>query len=256
MIACYGIAAIRPKIQFAQHAAMHARSATHADLPAPLEKFATASCSSGEVNVTLTNKGGVLRTRDVAIQTEPVKVLAVAEAGERAAGQTSGVADLESNSEVPLVYEPSPEPPQLNSRERTGTVGEPVTFCAKASRWKDARGRFCKAPADVVPPEALYPEEAPLTDASFAPGAIVLLRPGKVKKEKLAGVVEVVVVRSTRDFAFVSSPLLAGSQDSPRQFAKSSLIRTNRMQSLLRAADPQNVPLHQPCSVVRVNRRK
>ena len=252
------------------HSNVHAlkECAEGTDLPAPLE-----------VNVTLTNRGGVRLAQDMATQTEhdlrqgarvvltdgPLAgrsgtVALEARSGGRVFacsvrvdGSTPGspewqldawISEVEPLAEEPTVSspaapprreaspldKPSLEPPQLNSREGTGTVGKPVTFCAKAARWKDDRGRFCKSPADVVPPEALYPKEAPLTDASFAPGAIVLLRPAKVKKEKLAGVVEVVVVRSTSDFAFVSSPLLAGSQDRPRQFAKSSLIRTNRMQ--------------------------
>ena len=157
---------------------------------------------------------------------EPVEALAAAEAGERAAGQASGVADLESNSEVPLVYEPSPEPPQLNSREGTGKVGQPATFCAKADRWKDARGLFCKAPADVIP--SVVPDDEPLLAGSYAPGSILLLKAAKARKERIGGIVEVAVVREANPYVFVSSPFLRGSSDRPRQFAKSLVVRTNR----------------------------
>ena len=108
------------------------------------------------------------------------------------------------------------------------TAGSPVDFCVKSERWRDKRGWFCKAPLDAIP--ARYPAEAPLTDRSYAVGAVALLRPEKSKKEKLVGIVEVVICRATSQYVFVSSPLLSGSDLRPRQFLKSSLIRTNRMQ--------------------------
>ena len=110
------------------------------------------------------------------------------------------------------------------------TAGSPVDFCVKSGRWRDKQGRFCKAPLDVISVEARYPAEVPLTDKSYAVGAVALLRPEKVKQEKLVGIVEVVICRATSQYVFVSSPLLSGSDLRPRQFLKSSLIRTNRMQ--------------------------
>ena len=124
------------------------------------------------------------------------------------------------------MYEPSPEPPQLNSREGTGKVGQLATFCAKAERWKDGGGFFCKAPADVIP--SVVPDDEPLLAGSYAPGSILLLRAAKARKERIGGIVEVVVVREANHYVFVSSPLLRGSSDRPRQFAKSSVVRTNR----------------------------
>ena len=230
----------------------------------PCAKDARAWAISTDVSALLALQGGVQRFRDAETQTATITdIVPVVHTGQATitkecdcCSKTNLSRDLGSN-EKPLTFVKDVAPQLAHGWPREGcgsatrscpaagceqaadsepevssemmTAGSPVDFCVKSGHWRDKQGRFCKAPLDVIPCNG-YPAEAPLTDRSYAVGAVALLRPEKAKKEQLVGIVEVVICRATSQYVFVSSPLLSGSDLRPRKFLKSSVIRTNRMQ--------------------------
>ena len=210
-----------------------------------------------DVSALLALQGGVQRVRDAETQTETITDIAAITKECDCCSKTNLNGDPGSN-EKPLTFVKDVAPQLAHGRPCEGcgsatrscpaagceqaadsepevssemmTAGSPEDFCVKSGHWRDKQGRFCKAPLDVISVEARYPAEVQLTDKSYAVGAVALLRPEKVKQEKLVGIVEVVICRASSQYVFVSSPLLSGSDLRLRQFLKSSLIRTNRMQ--------------------------